>query len=188
MKKLLVLTLVLGMASMASAALQISVGTNQDPQDSMIVIQPSDEISLGIWTNADIVPSGPSEGDWVLICDTAGATISGGAKIPYGDVSMQVLWLASEQGVTLMPDGQDGDVGSVLLAGTTTLIPASTQLFGGINFHCEGPGDVIITLAKINENWEYTGDVYDTLVIHQIPEPATIALLGLGGLLLKRRK
>ncbi len=32
-----------------------------------------------------------------------------------------------------------------------------------------------------------TGEVYDTLIIHQIPEPMTIMLLGLGGLLLRRR-
>jgi hypothetical protein len=33
-----------------------------------------------------------------------------------------------------------------------------------------------------------TGVIEDTLTIHQIPEPTTIALLGLGGLLLRRRK
>ena len=33
-----------------------------------------------------------------------------------------------------------------------------------------------------------TSELVDAVVIHQIPEPATIALLGLGGLLLRRRK
>jgi hypothetical protein len=48
-------------------------------------------------------------------------------------------------------------------------------------FHCTGLGDVSITL------WEDYG-MPDAILIHQVPEPATIMLLGLGGLLLRRRK
>ena len=193
MKKLVVmLMLVLGMVSAAGAAtgLQISIGTDQNPADSQYTLNaPSGNLSLGIWASTDIVPSGNGEGDWVLICDTAGATILGGNKIQIGDVSMQILWPASTAGASGMPAGQDGDVGSVLLAGTTTLIPSGTQLFENIGFHCEAEGDVVITLAKINEDWEWTGDIYDTVTIHQaVPEPMTVTLLGLGGLLLRRRK
>jgi len=32
------------------------------------------------------------------------------------------------------------------------------------------------------------GAVMDSQIIHQIPEPITLALLGLGGLFLRRRK
>jgi hypothetical protein len=53
-----------------------------------------------------------------------------------------------------------------------------------IDFHCTGqPGDVMLYLA---EAAVFT--VFDTQVIHQIPEPITFALLGLGGLFLRRRK
>jgi len=52
--------------------------------------------------------------------------------------------------------------------------------------HCVGPeSDDVIYLVDASD-----GSILDTLVIHQtgIPEPMTITLLALGGLLLRRRK
>ena len=53
MKRLLVALSILGMASTASATLQISVGGDLDPTSPIFVI-PSGEIIIDIWTNADI--------------------------------------------------------------------------------------------------------------------------------------
>jgi hypothetical protein len=51
------------------------------------------------------------------------------------------------------------------------------------DLHCEEPSvDNVVIL------WDQDAVELDRVVIHQIPEPATIALLGLGGLLLRRRK
>ena len=50
-------------------------------------------------------------------------------------------------------------------------------------FHCEDVGTVVIQLW---EDPDYE-NVADTLIIH-IPEPVSVALLSLGGLLLRRRK
>ena len=50
-----------------------------------------------------------------------------------------------------------------------------------VAFHCDGEGDVTLYLVDNN------GEVADSQVIHQIPEPMTLALLGLGGLLLRRK-
>ncbi|MGD0785240.1 MAG: hypothetical protein ABR969_05445 [Sedimentisphaerales bacterium] len=56
-----------------------------------------------------------------------------------------------------------------------------------INFQFNGPGDVTLNLYQfINSIW----DTYASygMTIHQIPEPITLVFLGLGGLLLRRRK
>jgi hypothetical protein len=195
MKKLFVLMLVLGLASVASASLvglDISVNGNHEPADSMYTLLPSQTLTLDIHVNADITPGGAGEGNWLLICETAAGTISGGHKVPYGDVTLMGPDSASGAGVAGMPDGYDGVYGAILLVGTTTVVPASTILFDGIIFHCEGPLtnplDVTIELSRLTDEGEYTGQIYDTVTIHQVPEPATIALLGLGGLLLRRRK
>jgi hypothetical protein len=44
---------------------------------------------------------------------------------------------------------------------------------------------VKITLWDVGEGY---GSPQDTIIVHQIPEPTTMLLLGLGGLLLRRRK
>jgi len=80
MKKLLILMLVLGLTSSASAlctTLQISVNGEKNPVDSQIIVVPSGYLELDIWTTADIPPAG--EGMYALAVKTADATISGGS-------------------------------------------------------------------------------------------------------------
>ena len=56
-----------------------------------------------------------------------------------------------------------------------------------IDLHCESP-DNIVTVELYDERVDGGYTIVDTLIIHQIPEPMTLALLGIGGLFLKRRK
>ena len=59
----------------------------------------------------------------------------------------------------------------------------------GVVFTCTDLGDVTLTLfgyGGIYPANDYVG--FDTVVIHQVPEPITLGLLGLGGLFLRRRK
>jgi hypothetical protein len=51
-------------------------------------------------------------------------------------------------------------------------------------YHCSGRGDVTIYLWDLLD----VETPQDTIIVHQVPEPMTITLLGLGGLLLRRRK
>jgi hypothetical protein len=187
MKKLLILVLVLGMASMAGAGLQISVDGDPEPIDSEIFIAPSDELVL------DIYATGGDTGDsfWVLIVDDLVGTIdpySGIVNIPPAPDASMLLGSLVDNWLDGFFPGQNGIVGTV---GAYSAFPPYPDgvYFDGIIFHCEAIGDALIQLVEIDgELWEPTGVIFDSVIIHQIPEPATIALLGLGGLLLRRKK
>jgi len=60
--------------------------------------------------------------------------------------------------------------------------PAQPGVWWDTEFHCDGLGVVTITLMDAAQN------TLDTITITQVPEPMTVALLGLGGLFLRRRK
>ncbi|MFH1369976.1 MAG: PEP-CTERM sorting domain-containing protein [Planctomycetota bacterium] len=183
MKKLLVFMMVFVMASMASAALQISVDGVQNPVDSQINIGPSDELNLGIWTDS-LIEAEVGEGYFGLVVNLANGSIdlaSGVALIEDDGITVEHGFGAADAGLPL-PAGVDGSLVGVFLT-TTANIAADATIFDGFIFHCEGLGDAIIQIVAED------GTVIDSVIVHQIiPEPMTLALLGLGGLFLKRRK
>ena len=191
MKKLLVLMLVLGIATLASAGLQISVGGVQEPIDSEIILAPSDTIELDIWTDADI---GMFEAKtWaLLVADKLVGTITGGTS-PVGYADPWPGDAATDNTAMVIPQPYTGKAGGYL-AGMSDNPLAGAVLYDSFIFHCEGEGDAVIELWEMvntatlpDENYEMT-TLLDTVIIHQIPEPMTMALLGLGGLFLRRRK
>ena len=177
MKKVLVLLLIFVLASVASAALQISVMGDKDPAETEWGILPSEELILDIWTDTDIEP-GVGEGWWALVCEPADAAISGGAS------------MLEDNGITVYPGPvpatvPNGGVYGMIALSELPMIAADTTIYDGILFHCLSDEDVTVTLLFGSAIGGWTE--VDTAIIHQ-PEPMTIALLGLGGLFLRRRK
>jgi hypothetical protein len=182
MKKFLILMLVLGMASAANAMLKISVtpvgGAN--PQAML----PSDYLLLDIYTDTGL-PLDDAR-DYALIVATTCGTISGGVKRPLLGNFAAITYTAQENAYGV-PEGQDGGGFTSIAAGQA--IPVGNVLFDEILFHCESDnGLTVITLGALDLDWNWTGEIYDQVTVNQIPEPMTIMLLGLGGLLLRRRK
>jgi hypothetical protein len=184
MKKILALVLVLGMASMANAALTLQVqdGTGQwiPAVSSEIFLVPSDTITgtvvLGLHESEQLpggfnawigIPEGQMQlGEWTGNNTIISPPAQADAYLytygsPYYGFS---YWTLSNAVVSTEP--QPGG------------------LVATFEFHCKEIGDVDITFGYNGP----TDPQHEVLTIHQIPEPMTMALLGLGGLALIRRR
>jgi hypothetical protein len=78
-------------------------------------------------------------------------------------------------------------------AATFGVVTGPQDLFWSVYIHCLDETPVVLSViaqAGTNLDGEFipAGTVLHTLLIEQVPEPATIALLGLGGLFLMRRR
>ena len=188
MKKLLVLMLVASLTALASGMpiittdLQISVNGDPNPIDSDIYLFPSQTAMLDI-----VAPAGWVYPEytiyWGLVVAPADGTITGGVVHipPAPDASMMLDW--ADIGVFFAEHG-NGVVGSIDSWGALTA-PAGTY-FDGIIFHCERANyNTVVQLWATPGDFE-TFELLDQVVIHQIPEPATMFLLGLGGLLFRK--
>jgi hypothetical protein len=173
MKKLLVLTLVLAMATLANAGLSFNVGGVVVPDGMSGVI----EIPVSTIFEVQIVNDEPVSGpiDIGFIGFGPQSAAEAGAPIAYPNLG---TWTIESAGI----DPADGQfyynvTNTVPAVGTTPVGP----LFG-ILLHCTAEGPVPINVWNSN---------FDTVLAHlmiiQTPEPMTLALLGLGGLFLRRK-
>ena len=175
MKKFLMLMmLVLGLASLANAMEVISL--NGDIYIDYLVVEPSTTVTVDIF---DTAPAG----SWMDYLDFA--------SLSEGCFSTGYVQWGPAQGTA----GLIGWRGYPLPAfdvyeyevtqgwGPPPVVPQTGTVWM-VDMHCEhGVNDVIITL------WDSMGAIlYDSATIHQIPEPVTVALLGLGALFLRRRR
>jgi hypothetical protein len=218
MKKVLALMLVLGMTSVASAGIVDVVilgegslghaGTSTDP------LEPSETIEIGIILNANPYAGYPSYDGYLLSSMDFDLHLSGPGTLAPGTTNKagDPVW---QYHANLSPFivNDDGDVSNGLDQITSVaLTPVDGSVDGMLMWdlivHCDGFGPLTIdlTLNGLSEvaDYKYAGtlDPYPDppgwyalqesdlgdLVIHQIPEPMTIALLGLGGLFLRRRR
>ena len=172
MKNVLVLVMVLAFAASANAALMISI--NGNTQVDSIQIEPSDWITIDVHDDQ-------AQGyvDWLAYLDIG--------PVADGDYQLANARLGAGAGdfASFVPSVYGGyDDFEITQADTATPNPDPGVVFE-VDLHClgvlpDGQVDVIL--------YDSQGGVLDTATIYQVPEPATIALLGLGGLLLRRRR
>jgi hypothetical protein len=170
MKHVLLLLIFLSTVVTANATMVITVNLGDgiwvDYADSKLVIAPSDNILIGVLEVPGTAP---------VLPQTLALGIANGLG------SLDATSMLTKTGVTAaltddaMAAASFGIENPFISLDVTTTI-TSGLLVRDVGFHCEGPGDATLYLVDNN------GEILDSQVIHQIPEPMTITLLGLGGL------
>ncbi|MCK5175354.1 MAG: PEP-CTERM sorting domain-containing protein [Planctomycetes bacterium] len=188
MKKLVVLTLVLSMASLATAGLEISINGVQGLSGYHPTTGSGTIATLGVYS-ADGFGAFTAENIALIAVDDTMATIHGtGYTSPVGfNLVGQVEDFAS----VTTPAGSTGVFGGFFSAAAQG---AGQVLYDDIIFDftamAAGGGDTTIELWAITDtggdNWVLSS-LLDSIYV-MVPEPTMMALLGLGGLLLRRRK
>jgi hypothetical protein len=186
-----------------------NAGTSTDPLYESETI----DIAIVLRNVPGSSPIGSSYDGYVLSSMDVSLTVTGpGTLSELG--TTKATKLAHSAGFGAWAEPEPAIVGNAIayMAGTSASatygIPAAygadVDLVWNLVLHCTGEGYVTLDLA-INGTTEYadytksggvpsedwktaTNSDLGDLVIHQIPEPVTIALLGLGGLLLRRRR
>lgn len=179
---LLTTTLLIIMTStITNAKLQISV--NGDRNTTYFELSPGDEVFLGVW-NEDAIIDGKNESYMALVVNPTAVIdyTSGVSLCPDPAVYLDHSASLVDQGLPLT--GEDGIGGAVFLLDQYS-IPSGSTIFDQIMLHYVGPGDSMVHLYTFRSGDDL--ELNDTVIIHQVPEPMTIGLLGLGGLFLRRR-
>jgi hypothetical protein len=203
MKKLLILMLVLGLATAANATL---TGIYLSVNGNTITPGSTTGVTMNVCTTMDVDVGGPANYNWLGYAVIMGPPGSAGGE--WGDngnvnpngypnagyyinanypiVNAGGLGYAHRY---VEWNGSDDDWGFGYELSAAW--PPPTHAPGGTEFdlayHCSGTGDVLIQLFDSNVGYD-PASAQDTIIVHQIPEPITLTLLGLGGLLLRRRK
>jgi len=172
MKKMLALVLVLGLASLASAAITLQ----QDSQSGifslsyaggMLTISASSAVPVDPFIYVGLQTSGSA-----VISDTGWSSIHADTTIFAGTPLSGTL------------AGANGIVAGIGTTGTTSI--GSGNILWNIAISGIANGDTI-KLGLLNDNWDGYNQVYYTGTF-MVPEPATMSILALGGLLLRRKK
>jgi hypothetical protein len=180
MKNLLIVFSVLALASTANATLSLTVTGGVLEGDGSYTIPVGGTLNIGI-NNDDASQLGlaafihPAPADLSLggIDDLTLSTnvVNGNA----GNLDMGTLnpgWAGIIQTDLSKPD----PAYTVPLGDVVTLL----------EYNCYAEG--IVTLTLMDSPIALAGATLDSITINQVPEPITFALLGLGGLFLRRRK
>jgi len=160
MKKLLVLTLVLGLATVATATITV------DPLAASV--ENGSSITISISSDNDA-----SYGRFLIIDNLAGT------------LSNQVLLSAAGPAGLVMDDVELGAPGTFMFQALSFDVPST--VVPGLHFtvdYTANDDSSLVTIAVLDFDFNPVGSIE----IQNTPEPMTLGLLGLGGLFLRRRK
>ena len=170
MKKIVLSVILLFAATSANAGVLISVDGVVNP--AAVYMYASDTVNIGI------VGDGLSQSGTYYM----GLAIYSNASLDITNAGDKVYWLDWEElagslgilnpflGINLMDPYFPPEP-----------VPAGV-LVENIIFHCEGVGESMLLLFDENSN------LVDSQYLTEVPEPATLGMLGLGGITLLRKK
>jgi len=183
MKKFLSVMLVLALCGIANAAFDIYLTDAEGNSD--ISMMGSDTIELICWYTgtSEVDGTGIQQFDFEADVTSGPGTILGGAIVATGR--------NTAYDAINMPGMLGGDIEFMGGQDNSTAVTAGmANPLATLSFHCDGPGDVVISLQDVmtfDVGWNQCYPTYHGMTITQIPEPATIALLCLGGLLIRKK-
>jgi hypothetical protein len=205
MKKKVVLLLVIGLAIASQAGAQIGEEGDEiyltvNGQDNVydITVNVGDTLTIGVWSNIMYAPGSASSGNnhiWRLEAKDASTGGPAGPLAKFTGYSLiEPSWTSSpldlidQNGNTTTPDILRFRWIKASAGGEDPPVITRTGQWYDATFLCTGLGDVQIKIG----DWGTTPPVwsqYDyTITVHQIPEPMTLMLLGLGGIPMLRRR
>jgi hypothetical protein len=167
MKKLLVLVLVLAMASLASATVSMTLSGDSTPGSGTISMY--------------VVPSPTGQIDLQMAIGLIGS-----GTLDLGTMGVSAPTDSADTDASLAMMGVDGTYGNGeiwTMTSFTSVYPTGVWLT--VNYTGAVAGDTITAFQSADGNFDDVDMQSNTIVI---PEPATIALLCLGGLLLRKKK
>jgi hypothetical protein len=179
MRHLAILTAILSITICAKASNYISVNGVIGPDE--VTIDVNDSLSIGIINDIHAI-----EGQGTYFLGIASGDFAHYEIIspifPY-PFETQDIWWVNEPDIASGLGIYNPFIG-VTAEGLPPFPPTlqENRIVDGILLNCDWTGDVTLKL------YDEAFVLLDTQLVHQVPEPATIMLLGLGALILKRRK
>ena len=194
MKKFVVLMLVLCLATSANATLRLTV--NGGPNPGQITLAPSDWIELDVEAMPGFIGGQFS----IQLSNSQGLLDASGIQFDQEWISLLMTDIVTlydpydlpfKFPTAFPPEPHQVTVEGGNISQVSGPILFEEMLLWDLMFHCEEATDVEVMLYSdglfTDGGFIDPGVLLDSLYIVQ-PEPMTIALLGLGGLFLRRRK